>query len=150
MVVHTDLLFAYGTLMPDIASAMGTAERLRLKREGRALGKAMMAGLLVDLGRYPGLLEPRAWSATAVARGTVVHGVLLQLADPEATFAWLDRYEGIEPGSSARCEYRRDVVSAVLSSKPLRAMPAHVYVYQGHTAMARALPGGRWEPVTSG
>ncbi|MBL8566227.1 MAG: gamma-glutamylcyclotransferase [Hyphomicrobiaceae bacterium] len=143
MTARTDLLFVYGTLMSMASGALGQGERLRLRREGRILGKAMAAGLMVDLGNYPGLVEPRRWSPAAVGRSTVVHGELLALTDPEQTFSWLDRYEGIVPGGRA-CEYRRDVIDAVLTSAPLRRREANAYIFQGGMGRARIVPGGRW------
>ncbi len=144
MTARTDLLFVYGTLMSVASGPLGQGERLRLRGEGRSLGKGGVAGLMVDLGNYPGLVEPRSWSPAAVARSTVVHGELLELTDPEQTFSWLDRYEGIVPGGGRACEYRRDVIDAVLASAPLRRREANAYIFQGGMGRARIVAGGRW------
>lgn len=143
-VAQTNLLFVYGTLASVATGTLGAAQRARLRREGRVLGPAMVAGRLLDLGSYPGLVDPRPWSALARARRGVVHGELHELNDPALTFPWLDPYEGITPGCRGGCEYRRDVLEIALASAPLRKLDAHAYVFQGATAKARNIVDGRW------
>lgn len=130
----TDVLFAYGTLMTAAhASSMGQRERERLAREARSLGAATLAGRLVDLGRYPGLV---------VGGDGVVHGEALRLADPEATLTWLDAYEGIVPGRRELAEYER--AERTIRLQTGQDVTAWVYVYLRDIAAKAEIPGGRW------
>lgn len=140
------LLFVYGTLQSTATSILGTAQRTRLKREGRVLGPAIVTAKLLDLGEYPGLVEPGAWSPVARPDRSLVHGELLELTNPERTFEWLDLYEGISPACGAACDYRREVMEAVLAASPLRRLTANVYVYQGRLAGTKPIGEGRWPP----
>jgi gamma-glutamylcyclotransferase (GGCT)/AIG2-like uncharacterized protein YtfP len=88
------LLFVYGTLRAFVA----TAEGERLRRQSRLVGHGRVAGRLYDLGRYPGLTEPRR-------AGEWVAGELYRLRTPRATLRALDRYEcgsGPVPAGFAR------------------------------------------------
>ena len=76
------LLFVYGTLRAFFDIPMAR----RLRREGRRLGIARVAGRLYDLGRYPGLSRPRR-------RDDWVTGELYRLSRPRLTLRVLDRYE---------------------------------------------------------
>jgi gamma-glutamylcyclotransferase (GGCT)/AIG2-like uncharacterized protein YtfP len=71
------LLFAYGTLM------RGYALHPLLARDARYLGKGRVRGRLLDLRRYPGLVDGDGW----------VRGELYRLRDRELLRA-LDRAEG--------------------------------------------------------
>lgn len=73
-----DLLFVYGTLRPTLAAGA----HARLVHDLELVGPATVAGVLLDLGDYPGL----------VAGAGVVHGDLLRIADPTRLVA-LDAYE---------------------------------------------------------
>lgn len=129
-----DVLFAYGTLMTSAAaSPTGRRERQRLAREARSLGPASVPGRLVDLGRYPGLVE---------GGPGIVHGEALQLADPDTTLAWLDAYEGIVPGERGRTEYIR--AARTIRLEPGQDLTAWVYVYQPEATGRPEIPGGRW------
>jgi len=76
------LLFVYGTLRAFFDIPMAR----RLRREGRRLGIARVAGRLYDLGHYPGLSRPRR-------RDDWVTGELYRLSRPRLTLRVLDRYE---------------------------------------------------------
>lgn len=142
----SDLLFVYGTLMPSCRSALGRSQRMRLASRSRALGPAMMSGRLLDLGRFPGLVDVRPWRRARAVAGMVVYGDLLSLDAPAETFAWLDQYEGITPECGARCLYARDLAEVVLEARPLQRHSAHVYVYRGALHGASTVASGRWEP----
>ena len=73
----------YGTLRPGgrAYAAFHLAERTRF------LGPCRIAGRIVDLGGYPGLLPPSEKSSTQVAAD------LLEVLDP-ALWSELDHYEG--------------------------------------------------------
>jgi gamma-glutamylcyclotransferase (GGCT)/AIG2-like uncharacterized protein YtfP len=129
-----DLLFVYGTLMSSASGRLGRAERARLYREGHSLGPASTPGRLYDLGCYPGMTDP-------LVADERVHGEAVKLANPAATFLWLDAYEEIRPGA-AGSEYRR-------AERPVRLASgietvAAVYLYAGDLGKARHLPEGRW------
>lgn len=128
-------LFVYGTLMSAAASALGRAQRQRLAREGRLLGVATTAGRLVDLGRYPGLVSPEQ-------PGDVVHGEVLELADPQRSLRWLDDYEGIFPGDHAHNEYARDEREVVLATGD--RILAWVYLYRQPITSAKLIASGSW------
>lgn len=130
----TCVLFAYGTLMTRAqASRTGRRERDRLASEARSLGAATLPGRLLDLGRYPGLVE----------RGDgLVHGEALHLADPETTLRWLDAYEGIGPGSTGDAEYCR--VERTIRLESGQELTAWVYLYQRDGADRPEVPHGRW------
>lgn len=162
------LLFVYGTLLPGPwGAAMGRGERERLGRESIVLGAAVIAGRLVDLGPYPGLIG-------AAVTDDVVHGELLRLIDPAATLRWLDDYEGIGRGGPAGDEYVRErravrwiagatmrlaggsavlpAVEVALKGQPADAMgggeartvAAWVYVYRRDVTGFPVIAGGRW------
>ena len=128
-------LFVYGTLMAAaLGAAMGGPQRDRLGRESRNLGAATIAGRLYDFGRYPGLVA----CGDASER---VHGEIVQLADPAASFAWLDAYEDIVPGRVGNM-YERVQVAATFSSGA--QLDAWVYVYLGPLDDRPPIASGRW------
>lgn len=131
----TNLLFIYGTLMTSAAAApMGGEQRARLQRESRSLGPASIAGRVVDFGRYPGLIEPTATTDR-------VHGEVVALADPSASFAWLDLYEMIDPNRTDN-EYERVVRPVHLADG--RELQASVYLYRADVSKGRVVESGRW------
>ena len=127
-------LFAYGTLMTAASGALGRPQRERLRREAASLGVATTAARLFDLGRYPGLV-------LSTAAGDVVHGEVFELADPATSFAWLDAYEGITPGT-ADPQYERVERPVLLADG--RRIAAWVYVYRHDLSAARPVVDGRW------
>lgn len=135
-------LFAYGTLMAAagnaVAGSLGGAERSRLARNGQLLGGATMAGLLYDLGRYPGLKTEIGVGALP----TRVAGELWLLEDVDATLRWLDRYEGIDPARPDESEYRRLILPARRSDGEV--VQAWVFVWAGDASRARLIECGDW------
>jgi gamma-glutamylcyclotransferase (GGCT)/AIG2-like uncharacterized protein YtfP len=129
-------LFVYGTLMSRARGALGASQRARLGRDGTSLGAATIAGRLVDLGTYPGLLE-------AAAGNDVVHGELFRLDRPDGIISWLDSYEGIPAEPTPNDEYARVLVSARLASG--EDVAAWVYRYRGKTSGFPAIASGRWD-----
>lgn len=130
-------LFVYGTLMRSAASAaMGQAERQRLWAESRLVGPATIGARLYDFGAYPGVvLTPEDPTA-------IVHGEVLEIADPARTFPWLDRYEMIEPGHEATAEYARVPTVARLADGV--GIATLVYVTRRDVAGLTPVAGGRW------
>jgi gamma-glutamylcyclotransferase (GGCT)/AIG2-like uncharacterized protein YtfP len=130
-------LFVYGTLMRRAATAgLGVAERQRLWAESALVGKAAIQARLYDFGAYPGLV-PVSDDTSAI-----VHGELLRLTDPAATFTWLDVYEMIVPGDEATNEYVRVLTNVTAGGGA--AVEAWVYAYQRDVGDHRPIPGGLW------
>ena len=84
-------LFAYGTLRPGHAPP----EIAEVVRRLRDIGPATIAGRLLDLGAYPGVVP----DPTATNR---VDGRLLELPDDPGVLAALDTYEGCDAGLFVR------------------------------------------------
>ena len=144
---EVDLLFVYGSLMPQLTSSFGKTERRRLAQSAMDLGHATTAGELLDLGQYPGLICPaKRGQDTQRAQSNIqprVAGRLLKLRRPAITLGWLDRYEGITPGL-AQCDYERvlrPVLCPTVAGEPLTAW---VYAYTGSTIGSRRIRSGRW------
>lgn len=123
-------LFVYGTLCPDCRGALGTAERRRLTVESRTVGTATIAGAMLDLGAYPGVID---------GPGTI-HGLILELADPAATLSWLDAYEMAT--GAAESEYDRLVCQAHVVDGTV--CEAWVYRLRVAPPGATVIVSGRW------
>lgn len=129
-------LFVYGTLMSADHGALGMAERARLSRESRVLGPAALSGAeLYDLGRYPGLVL----TADQTKR---VHGELVELHNPDASFVWLDEYEGFSPGQNHENDYDRVAREVRLADGEI--LTAWVYIFLKDILHRRPIPSGRW------
>src|SRR5262245_56612853 len=101
--------------MSTARHAMGA----KLARDGRLLGPASIAARLSSITWYPGAVD----TPNAAER---VYGELYALANPAATFNWLDAYEGLSGALHAN-EYARVERVARLGSAELTAW---VYLYQ--------------------
>lgn len=129
-------LFVYGTLMSRAVDPLGAMQRSRLARESRSLGAARVTARLYDLGEYPGLVLSNLPT-------DVVHGELLELSTPAASFQWLDAYEGVRPGGGgAGDEYLRQRVPVRLEAGGTHE--AWVYVYAWSVSGGRLASDGRW------
>lgn len=136
-------LFVYGTLKSTTRGHYGREAQGRLLREAEIVGCATVAGRLLDLGAYPGLVEP-------AGIGDRVSGEVVRLRDPAPTFAWLDRYEGIrEAGAAAAraggrhdAEYVRLVRPAMLDSGAV--LDVWLYLFAGDPRRFAAIPSGDW------
>jgi gamma-glutamylcyclotransferase (GGCT)/AIG2-like uncharacterized protein YtfP len=109
------LLFTYGTLM------RGYGLHPVLAGGATAMGEGSVAGRLLDLGRYPGL----------IAGAGRVRGELYRLDDPEL-LPVLDREEGYN------FERRRAVVTLAGG----RRVRAWLYRYRGPRERATPIPDG--------
>ena len=126
-------LFVYGSLMSTAVHPMGQ----RLAREARLVGRASIQGRLYRISWYPGLVEsaaPDGW----------VHGEVYELDNPGPSLAWLDAYEGLEPGTTRGRAYER-------VARPVRLdaggeIAAWVYLYREDVAGLPAVADGRWVP----
>lgn len=124
-----DLLFLYGTLLPDLAGRSIARRLAALKR----IGAATLPGRLFDLGAYPGLVFDVTGDAT-------VAGDLFALPDDPAPLAALDAYEGYLPNDPAGSLYLRRQRIATLPDG--RTLPAWVYEYNRDLAGATLIPDG--------
>lgn len=91
-------------------------------------GACTIAGRLVDLGDWPGL----------IAGPGRVAGELYAIADP-AVLPRLDAFEDYDPADPAACVYVRETVRLI--DPPC---DAQVYRYVGSRAGCREVPGGDW------
>jgi gamma-glutamylcyclotransferase (GGCT)/AIG2-like uncharacterized protein YtfP len=136
----SDLLFVYGTLLPDIASGSITP----VLRRGRRLGPAIVSGCLHDMGGFPALnLDVQG----------VVRGELLSV---HAANVWLrlDVYEGYSSGKPHGSVFRRErcVATRILDADddPADGGPtsqqveAWVYVYNRDLNRAPRIESGCW------
>ena len=118
------LVFVYGALMHgcDLHHHM---------KGGEFAGEGRVAGTLVSLGRYPGLIE---------GSGSV-RGELYRFADLAAALDVLDDVEGFEPTDPANSLYVR-VARRVQTDDG--DVDAWVYRYNGSTEGAQRIPSGDW------
>lgn len=128
-------LFVYGTLRKGFDHPMACF----LAERADHLGGARAPGLLYDLGRYPGMLDP-------AEPGDWVYGDLFALHDPAATLDALDRYEGCPlPGEPALFE--RGLVAVTRDTG--EAVTAWVYRYAGPVSEGQRLASGDYREVCS-
>jgi gamma-glutamylcyclotransferase (GGCT)/AIG2-like uncharacterized protein YtfP len=124
-------LFVYGSLRSSAGHPMGA----RLRREARLVGAATIQARLYRISWYPG-------AVASADPGERVHGEVYALDNPGRALAWLDAYEGIEPGKQDQNEYERAERPARLASGV--EIAAWVYLYRKEVAGLSAVPGGRW------
>ena len=114
-------LFIYGTLMPGL--------RLEAEMHGaRFVGPAHIAGRLIDVGLYPGLLQ---------GDGQVT-GEVYEVDD--AHLARLDGVEGVVPGDRAESHYWREDVTVL--SGPLQGQQVQTYLYNRPVEGCTPIPHG--------
>ena len=106
MKVHD--LFIYGTLLPGLRLESEMQDALRL-------GCARVPGRLVDVGRYPGLVQ---------GDGRVT-GEVYRVSD--ARLARLDQVEDMVPGDRAASQYWRERVTVLEGA--LAGQQVWTYVY---------------------
>lgn len=138
---QTRNLFVYGTLRPAAEMHMGRAMRRRLSRESRLIGAAVLPGRLLDLGRYPGLVETPPAPFAEGGLSTVT-GEILALDSPESTWPWLDEYEGYDPRDPKAGLYDRTIRTAL--SPGGTASEVWVYVLRQLPARQRYVASGDW------
>lgn len=99
-------IFVYGTLRSDPAHEMFHL----LAKHARFVGNATVPGRLFDLGDYPGMI-----SSDDAGR---VSGEVYEFAPPHwrSVIKRLDEYEGCSPADPQPHEYRREIVSARLTT----------------------------------
>ncbi len=140
-------LFVYGTLSPDLAPPALQP----FVRQLTEIGKASIAGILYDLGEYPGAVEPTSLENTYVAGGVGgnpeeprVHGTLYELRDPKLLLKF-DEYEGIDPARPEDSLFVRRQVFARLAKG--EQVYCWAYFYNRPVNAAVAIPGGIYSPT---
>src|SRR5262245_26668601 len=124
------LLFVYGTLRAFVATAAGE----RLRRHSCLIGDARVAGRLYDLGRYPGLVQPRR-------AGEWVPGERHRFRNPRLTLRALDHYESGAWPVPARFMRERAIAYVGLGAR----RGVWVYRFLGPVHAQRRIAGGDYE-----
>jgi gamma-glutamylcyclotransferase (GGCT)/AIG2-like uncharacterized protein YtfP len=124
-------LFVYGTLRRRSRHPMAR----RLAEAARHVGAARIAGRLYDLGRFPGLKEPRSpddW----------VQGDVYDLGEnAEPTLREMDAYENAE--SPPPTPYERELANVLLEDG--RLLTVYVYWYRGEVREEQFITSGSYE-----
>ena len=111
-----ELLFVYGTLLSEYAHEMNAV----MARNGRLLGKATFHGKLYRISHYPGVVSSDHHSDQ-------VHGEVYELLDANATFYYLDDYEGYWLNNEADSDYLRRKVTVKLADGSLQSVWTYLY-----------------------
>lgn len=130
-------IFTYGSLKSDAICAIGSEERAVLRERAQYIAKGTIAGLLFDVGPYPGaILEGR--------RTARVHGEIWQLPCVRGELmAMLDRYEGCAASSPIPHTYARRKVRILLNDG--RRVVAWMYLWNGAVSQDKRIRSGIWE-----
>ena len=127
----TNYLFVYGTLRRRSRHPMAQ----RLAQAARHVGAARVAGRLYDLGRFPGLKEPRS-------PGDWVQGDVYDLGDNAArTLQEMDAYENAE--SPPPTPYVRELAAVTLDEGPVARV--WLYWYRGDVREEQFIASGSYE-----
>lgn len=131
-----DHLFVYGMLLSSVRHAVGE----RLRGEADLVGSATFQGRLFRVSWYPGVVDGEP--------GDVVHGEVWRLHDPDATFDWLDEFEGVTRTSGSVTqpdEYTRETRTV---TGPAGPVDAWLYMYARDASDLVEVRSGRWSAVT--
>jgi len=126
-----DLLFVYGTLKRRSRHPMAK----RLAQSARHVGAATIAGRLYNLGRFPGLKEPRS------AHDQVAGDVYDLGENADRTLQEMDAYENAE--SPPPTPYERQQATVTLDDGSV--MTVWVYWYRGAVVEANFIASGSFE-----
>ena len=109
-------LFSYGTLQPHRApkEISDVVERFEY------VGRGEVAGVLFDLGEYPGMVHPKTQSDK-------VEGTIFQLPDDPDVLRRLDDYEGFNPKDPERSLFVRS--RRLVATKDGKQTTCWVYFY---------------------
>ena len=110
-----DLLFVYGTLLPECNLSIST----QFLEDAEFLGHGYVFAKLYDLGDYPAMVLDITYEHK-------VFGQIYRLHSPKKTLALLDDYEDINPSFPEDNEYIRAVVK--VNSRE-REMNTYAYLY---------------------
>lgn len=134
--IETNFLFVYGLLMRGLERA----DFLNNPDKASFIGKAEAAGVLYDVGSFPGMI--------ASQNGGVVYGELYELHDPEIFFETLDLIEGYWPDQPERSLSIRKIISVATASGPINAW---AYLLNLPSESLPQIPSGNfraYQPVT--
>ncbi|MEY4260224.1 MAG: hypothetical protein RL656_1197 [Bacteroidota bacterium] len=131
-----DLLFVYGTLLPECNLSIST----QFLEEAEFLGHGYVFANLYDLGDYPAMVLD-------ITHEHKVFGQIYRLNSPKKTLAILDDYEDINPSFPEDNEYIRAVVK--VSSKEVE-MNAYAYLYIKDVLPLKKIPSGDYLSYLTG
>ena len=123
-----DLLFVYGTLLPECNLSIST----QFLEETEFLGNGYVFAKLYDLGDYPAMVLDITYEHK-------VFGQIYRLHSPKKTLALLDDYEDINPSFPEDNEYIRAVVK--VNSKEIE-INACAYLYTKDVLPLKKIPSG--------
>lgn len=127
----THNLFVYGTLME------GFYNNRFLPQGAERVGVGTIAGMLLDLGSFPGL---KRYPVKGACVGTV-KGEVYRVADFDST----DKLEGYRPDEPKRSFYVREVVQVTLEDGTVIDAQTYVYNVAWHACEDRAIiADGDW------
>jgi gamma-glutamylcyclotransferase (GGCT)/AIG2-like uncharacterized protein YtfP len=127
----SDLLFVYGTLLPEVApDSIAPVLRRAIRR-----GAATVSGGLFDLGDFP---------AMSLDVDGIVHGELLSVRAP-GIWLRLDIYEGFNAAHPHRSLFRRQrCIVTRTEAGVVEQVDAWVYVYNRDPGTAPRIESGCW------
>ncbi len=128
-------LFVYGTLLSRSRDRVGRDMRHRLENQCVVRRPARIAGLLYDLGGYPGWRDKPGSNFW-------ISGEVLLLKDAVQAFAWLDPYENFDPLRPNEGEYARVVQQVMVGARS--GVKAWAYSYRGPLEGAKLIDCGNW------
>jgi gamma-glutamylcyclotransferase (GGCT)/AIG2-like uncharacterized protein YtfP len=111
-----DLIFVYGTLLPECNLSIST----QFVKDAEFIGHGYVFANLYDLGDYPGMVLD-------LSHEHKVLGHIYRLKSPKKTLTLLDEYEDINPSFPQDNEYIRTVVKVISGEIVLNAY-AYLYV----------------------
>jgi gamma-glutamylcyclotransferase (GGCT)/AIG2-like uncharacterized protein YtfP len=125
-------VFFYGTLLPEHAPAAMRRVVARLS----FCGEGSVAGVLYDLGEYPGAVLDESSDRR-------VYGAVFRLPDDANILGEMDRYEGYDASFPDMSLFVRRRCPVELNDGNI--IECWVYEYNGRPANARILESGRYD-----
>lgn len=125
----SEVLFLYGTLLPDEAPK----EIASIVKRFRRLGSAQVRGRLYDFGEFPGAVLDSS-------SRTVVHGELVALPPDGRILDLLDQYEEFDPMDPKKSLFIRKKAKIRMANGSSRE--GWIYVYNRHPGKAKLVRGG--------
>ena len=123
-----EYLFSYGTLQPELAPA----EIASVIRQFRPIGRASIAGILYDLGDYPG--------AVLGETNLRVWGQVFELPKDPGVLRQLDEYEEFDPAEIESSQFVRTECDGTLESGTM--IKVWVYMYNREPGSAPRIASG--------
>ncbi|NUO78710.1 gamma-glutamylcyclotransferase [candidate division KSB1 bacterium] len=129
----TNLLFVYGSLM----QGMERAGFMSNPYKAVFVSTGVAHGTLYDFGAFPVMKESN--------NGSLVHGEVYELFDPQTFFDTLDLIEGYWPAQPERSLYVRKLI---MVTTPEGEKSAWAYVLNQQFADLRKIPSGDFRQYT--